>query len=1552
MFNFAGENLLLTIIIFGLMKNRFLLSIVLMLLCISAARAEVVTLGSGTNTNTALPFPANWKYNFTQQIYTSTEIGTTGSITSIAFYAESSSSSTHIRNLNVYMSLTDKSSFSSAADWETVSESNKVFSGNVEFNMERWNVITLDTPFQYNGTKNLCITINDVTGSYLSAIQWRVYNDGSKSIAWYNDNEAYDVTALSSATGSGSKTTFDYKSQVQLTFSGGGSSDVIEIGSGTETSNLLPTDNYYNYSLTQQIYTKSEIGGSKTLRSISFLNASQYERTRNLDIYLIHTDKEAFADGSGWIDCSGAQKVFSGEVMFFVGEWTTIVFDTPFEYNGTDNLAVIVDDNSGYYTINTPFYTFDASGQAMNAHSDNTNYDVARISEYSGNRQDKKNQIKFNAAPNRRRPTNLQITELTYYTVTITWEGEGRKWNVQCFNLDKDELWGESRATSLKQWGWVGLNENTRHMIRVQEHLGGSEMAEDGWRYIYFTTPERYPRPTDLAVSEITAHTAVLKWTENSGATSWQIELDGATTYEISGEPEFLLEGLSANADHTVKVRSIIDKSEDIYSNWSDSEEFHTAQANPIPTDIVVTPYETSADITWTGTSESYAVKYRKSNAIFFDDFENGLGKWTIYTQGEAQEVGWYINGFKAYNGNFAARADSWKDNTAYQADNWLITPALDLGGTLKFWVSCYSASYPDQYEVLLSKTGNATEDFTTVLQPMQSSTLDWSEVVIDLSSYAGQRGYIAIHHQDYDKMSLFIDDFGVYSASEASWSTVYTTEPKVTLNGLNPETWYDYQIIGYYEGEPDAETEISSFTTKAINRTPTDVAVTPSGTSATISWEGSCDSYKVRYIVVPEPEPYATIILRTDDVWGDGTGYQMLIDADADTYGTIIPTSNGLTTSGDADPSVYAEFEYKIPENADGAMNTSNVIINSQASIKIPAGTYDWCITNPTPGDRIWIASQGGNVGGRYDDYVFEAGKTYEFYVHSGGSNDATDVSITEPYDWDEAITIDDATSPLIIEGLEQETTYVVQVIGIKDGEEYASDVTTFTTLPPSAPTDIAVTPGSTSATVSWSGTTDSYKVKYRTSAQKVPSGETFFEGFEGLDDKAMPDGWSVIDADGDGYGWCSDYSIRDVISEGVKNFNIYSGSGIMTSASYINNIGSLTPDNWLITPKVTLGKAVTAWLVGQDPSWCRESFAFYVSTTGTNPEDFTQVSPEYVASGEYAEYTADLSAYAGQEGFIAIRHFDVTDMYWLNIDDFRIFADYEVILPAGEWQTIETTDTEVMITGLDPATTYECQVIGISDDVEYASDIAPFTTNPLLVMDAYADNNDLINDYHGKTVDVTLSSRTYRKDGTWQTICLPFDVELADSPLEGAEARTTEHANVEDNILIIDCLTPVTKIEAGIPYIIRWNSGEDIVDPTFTNVVIDANGHPIYLYDDDVAFLCIYSYFATSPDPTYSSYYYVAGSPALVSMANGCELLAFDAYIGVSQTLNETLQGVAINTGDMSIEDLIATGIRGIGNSQQSTDDVPIYNVAGQRLSKKQKGVNIVNGKKVAIK
>lgn len=46
---------------------------------------------------------------------------------------------------------------------------------------------------------------------------------------------------------------------------------------------------------------------------------------------------------------------------------------------------------------------------------------------------------------------------------------------------------------------------------------------------------------------------------------------------------------------------------------------------------------------------------------------------------------------------------------------------------------------------------------------------------------------------------------------------------------------------------------------------------------------------------------------------------------------------------------------------------------------------------------------------------------------------------------------------------------------------------------------------------------------------------------------------------------------------------------------------------------------------------------------------------------------------------------------------------------------------------------------------------------------------------------------------------------------------------------------------------------------------------------------------------------------------------------------------------------EDDDADGIETVDSRQQTTDNSPIYNLAGQRISKMQKGINIVNGKKI---
>jgi hypothetical protein len=43
---------------------------------------------------------------------------------------------------------------------------------------------------------------------------------------------------------------------------------------------------------------------------------------------------------------------------------------------------------------------------------------------------------------------------------------------------------------------------------------------------------------------------------------------------------------------------------------------------------------------------------------------------------------------------------------------------------------------------------------------------------------------------------------------------------------------------------------------------------------------------------------------------------------------------------------------------------------------------------------------------------------------------------------------------------------------------------------------------------------------------------------------------------------------------------------------------------------------------------------------------------------------------------------------------------------------------------------------------------------------------------------------------------------------------------------------------------------------------------------------------------------------------------------------------------------------GIETMSNGQWRMDNDQIYNLAGQRLSKPQRGINIINGKKVLVK
>ena len=123
----------------------------------------------------------------------------------------------------------------------------------------------------------------------------------------------------------------------------------VEIGTSVTSSEFLPSFNYYKQGLSQQIYTAEEIGTAGIINSIAFYNEGA-EKTRNYDLYLKATSMSSFSS-TDWITVAISDKVFSGEVTMIAGGWTIINLSTPFEYDGTSNVVLVADDNTGDYSF-------------------------------------------------------------------------------------------------------------------------------------------------------------------------------------------------------------------------------------------------------------------------------------------------------------------------------------------------------------------------------------------------------------------------------------------------------------------------------------------------------------------------------------------------------------------------------------------------------------------------------------------------------------------------------------------------------------------------------------------------------------------------------------------------------------------------------------------------------------------------------------------------------------------------------------------------------------------------------------------------------------------------------------------------------------------------------------------------------------------------------------------------------------------------------------------------------------------------------------------------
>ena len=138
---------------------------------------------------------------------------------------------------------------------------------------------------------------------------------------------------------------------------------------------------------------------------------------------------------------------------------------------------------------------------------------------------------------------------------------------------------------------------------------GDNNLHVDNVKINYIPTCNK---PTGLAVSEVTAHTATLSWTSEDGQ-AWNIyveengdELNGGVNVT---ENPYTLTGLTAESSYVVKVRT--DCGNDGVSEWSNEVSFTTPVACPAPTNVAV-EYNggTTATVTWEGPADGSFLLY------------------------------------------------------------------------------------------------------------------------------------------------------------------------------------------------------------------------------------------------------------------------------------------------------------------------------------------------------------------------------------------------------------------------------------------------------------------------------------------------------------------------------------------------------------------------------------------------------------------------------------------------------------------------------------------------------------------------------------------------------------------------------------------------------------------------------------------------------------------------------------------------------------------------------------------------------------------------------
>lgn len=610
----------------------------------------------------------------------------------------------------------------------------------------------------------------------------------------------------------------------------------------------------------------------------------------------------------------------------------------------------------------------------------------------------------------------------------------------------------------------------------------------------------------------------------------------------------------------------------------------------------------------------------------------------------------------------------------ALNPNNYLVSPQLTITANnhfVSFWASALDEAYPaDHFGLAVSTTGTNVSDFAMIQEwTMTAKQGNWYEFTADLSSYVGQNVYIAIRHfNSQDNFCLVVDDIFVGPQAKdqlvncsiaLDGTTVATdvtgTQYLLNTNGFANNSSHNTTITATYQSGATL-TKSTDWTFRSgdnFQGSTTGLHATSDGNTVNLSWT----------------LPMMNSSYSVDEIFYDFADSTMsdltLIDANHDGLNFVVYPFGGYG-SGKCLKSVSWQTN---PVNPDNFVVLPLVTASENTVFSFMAVDADMPGIAPDPEHFGVAVSTTGNTNaadftmvqewnstGSYTEYTVDlsayagqqiyvairhfntTGETYYLYIDDI-SITGVEAQITRPAKG-ALVYANGELIAMLNQGQESFThnvnraniEYSIRVIqeGSKtDGTYYALAAPQFANAQVDcvAPKNLAANYDGGRVTLTWE--------------------RNIFIDFE--DD---PQGWSLLDADGDGYSF-GIYMGGGMNPDGSVNTTNTNAS--LSSFSYINGIGDLNPNNYAFMPlvKILHNASIEFYASGYDPSYPNEPIAVTVaSEDGMNIADVQS----FVTSYPYQKYTVDLSAYAGQQVFLGFHHQSNVGAYAVVIDNITV--------------------------------------------------------------------------------------------------------------------------------------------------------------------------------------------------------------------------------------------------------------------------------------------------------